>query len=369
MGYEIDETLPDHSIMTKARVRFGVDAYREFFHRVVKAYMTAGLVEGEALFLDSTLIDADSNNFGMRSKALVDGLHKKSDAFVSELFKNDEEQPTPKLPSKVNDRLAHPNDPDADIVSRDNRQAKLCYKGHIAVDSGSARIITAAALTGGAIADQHLLVGLLSEHEALIGRPSYVVADQKYGTTANFRILKVKGINPVIVPQSGRNPSEGLSNDNFIYDKARDIYICPTGNLLKRASSLKGWKPYRSQKSACSKCRIKEACIPGKQRRTIMAGPNNVIFSWAREYLATAIGKKLKRLRSIYPETIFGNAKEFHGLSKAKFKGRWKVEIQLLMTMAVINLKKLVKYGGRSKAAGQLAKANLIRLLIFQPVN
>ncbi len=69
---------------------------------------------------------------------------------------------------------------------------KLCCKGHIAVDSGEARIITAAALTGGAISDQHLLVGLLTEHESLVGRPRYVVADQKYGTTTNFRILKVK---------------------------------------------------------------------------------------------------------------------------------------------------------------------------------
>lgn len=370
LGYEIDEPLPDHSIMTKARTRFGVDTYREFFHAAVKACIDAGLVEGEACFLDSTLIDANSNRFGVRSKALIDELSRSTDKFVDNLFEGQDsdskEQPCPKLPTKVNERFIHPKDPDADIVSRDDREAKLCYKGHIAVDSGKPRIITAAALTGGAIADQHLLWSLLAEHEELVRRPSYMVADQKYGTTANFRTLKVKGIKSVIAPQSGRGPSVGLSSDNFTYDGAKDVFICPTGNLLKRASSLKGWKPYRSRKADCSKCYIKEACIPGKQRRTIMAGPNNVIFSWAREHLATSVAKRLAKMRKIWPETIFGNAKEFHGLSKAKFRGRWKVEVQLLMTMAAINLKKLVKYGGKSRISGQIAKAKPLLLLLIQ---
>ena len=167
----------------------------------------------------------ESYFYDVRSKALVDALTQKSETFVDTLFedKSDEGKLLPKLPAKVNERLCHPQDPDADTVSRDNLKAKLRYKGHIAVDSGNARIITAAALTGGAISDQHLLVGLLSEHEGLVGKPRYVVADQKYGTTTNFRILKVKGIKLVIVPQSGGGSRFGLSNDNFFYDRARDV--------------------------------------------------------------------------------------------------------------------------------------------------
>lgn len=180
-------------------------------------------------------------------------------SFVNTLFDSSNEKPAEgKLPAKVNQRLAHPKDPDAHTVSRENMKTKLCYKGHIAVDSGQARIITAAALTGGAISDQHLLVGLLSEHEDLVGRPRYAVADQKYGTTANFRILKVKGIKPVIVPQSGGGPRSGLSNDNFVYDSSKDVFICPAGNMLKPAKRLKGWKPYRALRSDCRRCPIRE---------------------------------------------------------------------------------------------------------------
>lgn len=363
LGYEIDEALPDHSIMTKARVRFGVDAYREFFHRVVKACVDAGLVEGEALFLDSTLIDADANNFNMRSKALVDELNGKTDRFVDTLFENKSDDSAAGLPKKVNERLINPKDPDADVVSRDNMDPKLCYKGHIAVDGGQARIITSAALTGGAIADQHLLITLLAEHEELIGRPKYMVADKKYGTSTNFRILKVKGISPAIFPQVTRSPS---INDQFIYNKDRDVFICPAGNTLKRAKKLRDWQPYRSSKADCSRCNIKDICIPSANRKTILKSPNETIFSWVHNHLKTPTSKRLMWMRKIWPETIFANAKKFHGLSRARFRGRWRVEIQLLMTMAAINLKKLVKYGARGKGAGwQLAPIFHFNLLFL----
>ena len=36
LGYDIDEETPDHSILSKARARFGPDLYREFFCEVVR---------------------------------------------------------------------------------------------------------------------------------------------------------------------------------------------------------------------------------------------------------------------------------------------------------------------------------------------
>jgi len=41
-------------------------------------------------------------------------------------------------------------------------------------------------------------------------------------------------------------------------------------------------------------------------------------------------------------EGTFAQAKSFHGLRRAKFRGKEKMEIQLLLTAAVINLKKLL---------------------------
>src|SRR5437870_9088469 len=46
LGYELDEALPDHSVLTKARRRFGTRVYELFFKRIVQLCEQRGLVQG-----------------------------------------------------------------------------------------------------------------------------------------------------------------------------------------------------------------------------------------------------------------------------------------------------------------------------------
>lgn len=353
IDYKITENLPDHSIFTKTRARFGVDAYREFFKRVVKTCVDAGLVEGQTAFLDATLIDANSRVSDVRSKVLVDRLNNSTDEFVQRIFEEnkDDTHDEPKLPSKANKRLSHPSDPDADIVRRENTSAKLKYKGHIALDGGEQRIITAVALTGGAMGEEHLLLNLLSQHEELIGKPETLVADQKYGTATNLRILKVKGILPAVKPYGGRKPPPGFTKDKFKYDEVNDRYICPNDKVLSKSLDISPYKSYRAKKADCPSCPLRLECTPTRNRKTLTRGPSEYIFSWARGFLDTDRAKELLRMRGVWPETIFAQAKNLHGLSRARFRGRWKVEIQMLLTASVINLKKLARQTGKTGGA------------------
>ena len=43
LGYDIDSEVPDHSVLSKARARWGVEAFRGFFERIVWqcVYLTA----------------------------------------------------------------------------------------------------------------------------------------------------------------------------------------------------------------------------------------------------------------------------------------------------------------------------------------
>jgi len=55
-------------------------------------------------------------------------------------------------------------------------------------------------------------------------------------------------------------------------------------------------------------------------------------------------------------ERKFGEAKKWHGLDRARYRGKWRVNIQSLMTFLVINVKRMVKlmektpYPGKSVA-------------------
>jgi len=51
----------------------------------------------------------------------------------------------------------------------------------------------------------------------------------------------------------------------------------------------------------------------------------------------------MQKLRGTILEGIMGQAKTYHGMSKAKFRGLNKVEIQFLLTATALNLKKMVK--------------------------
>ena len=45
LGLELDSEIPDHSVLSKARKRWGVDLFRGFFERIVWQCVESGLVE------------------------------------------------------------------------------------------------------------------------------------------------------------------------------------------------------------------------------------------------------------------------------------------------------------------------------------
>lgn len=58
LGYDLDDEIPNHSVLSKARVRWGVAAFKSFFERIVRQCVEAGLVDGSKLFIGASLIDS-----------------------------------------------------------------------------------------------------------------------------------------------------------------------------------------------------------------------------------------------------------------------------------------------------------------------
>jgi transposase len=62
LGYDLDDEIPNYSVLSKARARWGVKAFKRFFERMVWQCVEAGLIDGAKLFLDASLIDANASN-------------------------------------------------------------------------------------------------------------------------------------------------------------------------------------------------------------------------------------------------------------------------------------------------------------------
>jgi len=62
LDYDLDSEIPNHSVLSKARKRWGVEAFKRFFERIVWQCVESGLVDGRKIFMDSSLIEADASN-------------------------------------------------------------------------------------------------------------------------------------------------------------------------------------------------------------------------------------------------------------------------------------------------------------------
>lgn len=61
LDLELDSPVPNHSVLSKARARWGGDVFQELFVRTVQQCVQAGLVEGKLLHIDSTIVAANAS--------------------------------------------------------------------------------------------------------------------------------------------------------------------------------------------------------------------------------------------------------------------------------------------------------------------
>jgi transposase len=403
LGYDLDETPPDHSVLSKARRRFGPTVYQAFFTEIVRQCERAGLVRGDKVYLDSTLVEADACLDSVGSRALLAQLPEVG-AHVARLWRENPDPPVgdgpptdpPPAPAsmelapaaaaaeahppagpggwaapvrtastgpgprratgadppnkvvgRVNGWVVSRTDPEAELVSRARVPLDLYYKVHVGVDAGRARIVTAVEVTGGAVADEYLLDRLTREHAGTTGRTvGEVVADTKYGTAANDAALEARGIAASIPMHENGATRRALPADAFAYDAATDSYLCPGDQRLRRQGTsttggANGGVIDRARPSACAACAHKAVCCGTAQARTMFRPDDGGLRDRTVAYLRTFRARQSIRRRKAWVETVFGDGKERRGLRRARFRGRDGVRVQALLIATAHNVRKL----------------------------
>ena len=377
IGYDLDEPTPNHSVLSKARSRYGKKVFEQFFQKILEQCIKAGLVKGEKVYMDSTYIPADAaiNSIVPRQDAVELPLSSKE--YVEKVFAENpvdgdkpveikEQNPPEKIDNtklqkpKKEDLLSrnyHPlsnkthfskTDPECSIVSharpRETRSpAKLAYKEHFTVD-GHKRVITAVKVTPGAIADEALLATLIKEQPCPVKE---VCADTKYGTYDNYKYLYARGITPTIPPWIPGGPSTPgrVYKKEYVYDPKTDTYTCPTGKKLIRGKNTltPNFTKYLSRKEDCRNCVLSAKCLKKNRARcTLYRHDDDAFRQRALEHLLTDDARKTMSQRKTYAEWVNAESKTKHGLRRAMFRGLEQVTIQVMMTASVQNLKRLI---------------------------
>ena len=151
LGYSLDEEIPDHSVLSKARARWGKEVFESLFVRTVLQCVEAGLVDGKKLHVDSSLIEADAARESVikGTPELITVLKRAYQATESKLG---EGVTTPESYEAVNERMMSTTDPDAAMVSRGRNDSRPRYHHHRAIDDAKG-VVTAVETTPGSVTE------------------------------------------------------------------------------------------------------------------------------------------------------------------------------------------------------------------------
>jgi transposase len=365
LGYDLDSEIPNHSVLSKARKKWGVEIFQGFFERIVWQCMEAGLVDGRKIFVDSSLVDANaSNNSVLDTRNLKHQLHKNYKKLEARLEERNESTDSSRTYEKKNNRYISSTDPDAALVNRG--KSKLSYQVHRAVD-GKHEIITATDAAPGDVNEAHLMLPLLEKHEATTEvKAETVVADSKYGTIENFLACHDQGIEAHIpdlreaaVKRTAKR--EIFAEDRFSYDPVTDTYTCPAGNLLKPKSLHinRQSRDYAAPRKVCAACQLREQCTKNKSGRTIKRHLRQDVLDRMRAISRSANARYDIKTRQHLMERSFAKSTRY-GFDQARWRGLWRMRIQEYLTCAIQNIQVLITHVSKPK------KAASVRLHIVQ---
>jgi len=365
LGYDLDSEIPNHSVLSKARKKWGLDVFQRFFERIVLQCAEAGLIDGRKIFVDSSLVDANASNSSvLDTQNLKHQLHKNYKKLEARLEERTENTDSSRTYEKKNNRYISTTDPDAALVNRG--KSKLSYQVHRAVD-GKKEIITATDAAPGDVNEAHLMLSLLEQHHATTEiEAETVVADSKYGTIDNFLACHDKGIQAhipdlrdVAIKRIAKN--DIFLEDRFLYDPENDSYTCPAGVQLKPKSLhiARQSRDYAAPRKVCAACQLREQCTKSKSGRTIKRHLRQDVLERMRAISRSANARYDIKTRQQLMERSFARGTRY-GFDQARWRGLWRMRIQEYLTCAIQNMQVLIAYASKPK------KAAAVRLLIVQ---
>jgi hypothetical protein len=238
-------------------------------------------------------------------------------------------------------------DPDARSMATSGRGTGLVgYNVQAAVDAKNHLIVTHEVTNVGH--DRTQLASMAEQTREAIGdRVLTVLADRGYYKGTELLKCEDAGIDAVLPkPLTSNRKADGwFDNRDFVYDPARNEYICPAGErAIWRFSTVEdGMTLHKYWPSACPKCPMRSACTTSQYRR---------VGRWDREEVFDRVQQRLDRmpeagkLRRQTVEHAFGTLKAWMGATHFQTKTLPRVRTEMSLHVLAYNLKRVMQMMG-----------------------
>ena len=379
LGYDLEETIPDHSVLTKARRRFPESVFALLFTRVIAQCRTQGLITGDMHFVDSSLIHADASkeSFSKELPRVTDFLKRididnddttsqnKKRSYMFDGTVDPRKMGKRRKTEKKNDRLRSSTDPQSQLITRPGKGTFAAYKAHLAVDR-KRRVILSISGSAATEDDMSKVDALFTGASLSAGKkPKVIVADKHYGGIEALKYYQDHNVDTCIHPRISDTGKGRYRNSDFTVNSDETNCHCPAGRAAVKKIRNKFRVQFRFDPKDCHSCGVRWKCTdsPGGRMITYYRGG---YFTRAARLAGSPKGQRLLRIRQIIVEGVIGEAKNIHGLRRCRYRGLANFQIQLFLTATVINLKRLMQKPGLL-ANPAVEMLDTIRLFLLCP--
>ncbi len=177
-------------------------------------------------------------------------------------------------------------------------------------------------------------------------KPSWLAADTAYGAAPNLGwLVNEKDIAPHIpVIDKSKREDGTFSREDFVYDKARDIYTCPAGKTLTTTGRINAdnGRRYLASVPTCHACPLKAVCCPNMDARRIVRDVEEEARDAARAIAKTAAFAQTRRDRKKV-EMLFAHLKRILRLGRLRLRGPSGAQFEFTLAAIAQNLRRLAK--------------------------
>ena len=349
-GLSIEDKVPDHSNFCRARHnRFGAsNVFRQVFERVVVGCIAAGLVGGQGFAVDASLIAADANKQRSipgpewdkardpqgASRAVKEYLATLDDAAFG-------------AATDVTPKFVSPSDPAAQWTGAMRGPAFFAYSDNYLIDVKCGIIMDVEGSRAIRQAEVGAAKTMIDRTERRFGlKPERLAADSAYGSAPTLDwLIHDKKIAPHIPVIDREKRQHGIfSREDFVYDKERDVYVCPAGKLLTTTGSVRydDLLRYNASKRDCDRCHLKMQCCPSDLSRRLLRSIYEESRNVARALACTSAFEQSRRDRKRV-EMLFAHLKRILRLGRLRLRGPRGAQFEFMLAAIAQNLRRLVK--------------------------
>jgi transposase len=358
----LEDAVPEHSTFSKNRHgRFRASgAFRWVFDEVVRRCMVAGLVKGEGFAVDASVVAADTNRQRRApSGEAIDWKDRaRSTRAVREYLEALDTESDETVPKNIS-----LTDPLARWTAAPGGPAFYAYSTNYLIDTEHGVIVDVAATPAHRTAEVESTKTMVDRVEKRFDlKPQRLIGDMAYGAAPMLAwMIEDKGIDPYVpVWDKTQRSDETFSSSDFQWNEQADEYRCPSGRPLRREwRAFKNARThitkddtiiYRSSKSDCANCSMKNRCCPNTPIRKIARSVHESARDVARRISTSEQYRRSRRERKKV-EMLFAHLKRILKLDRLRLRGLSGVSDEFTLAAVAQNLRRLAKLMSRGPPA------------------